>query len=46
MDNEAIIRYKFYLCRKFLDAIFAKKLITKTQKASLENAIVKRLAGL
>lgn len=46
MDNEAIINYKFYLCRIFLDKILDDKLITKSQRASLENAVVKRLAGL
>ncbi len=46
MDNEAIIRYKFYLCRIFLDKILAENLITRTQRASLENAVIKRLAGL
>ncbi|MBP1562563.1 MAG: hypothetical protein J6C38_02495 [Oscillospiraceae bacterium] len=46
MDNEAIIKYKFYLCRIFLDKILAENLITKTQRASLENAVIKRFAGL
>ena len=45
MDNEAIFKYKFYLCKIFLDKILAEKLITKTQRASLENAVIKRLAG-
>lgn len=46
MDNEAIINYKFYLCKIFLDKILAEKLITKSQRASLENAVIKWLAGL
>lgn len=46
MDNEAIIRYKFYLCRKFLDKLFDEKLITKTQMRSLENAVAKRLSAV
>ena len=46
MDNEAIINYKFYLCKIFLDKILAENLITRTQRASLENAVIKRLAGL
>ncbi|MBP1562106.1 MAG: hypothetical protein J6C38_00100 [Oscillospiraceae bacterium] len=46
MDNEAIINYKFYLCKIFLDKILAEKLITKSQRASLENAVIKRLSGL
>lgn len=46
MDKEAIIRYKFYLCRIFLDKILAKNLITKSQKASLENAVIKGISEL
>ncbi len=46
MDNEAVIRYKFYLCRKFLEKLLAENIITKTQKSKLENAIAKRLAGV
>lgn len=46
MDNEAIINYKFYLCKIFLDKILSEELITKSQRSSLENAVIKRLAGL
>ena len=46
MEKEAIINYKFYLCRIFLDKILAENLITKSQRASLENAVIKRLSGL
>lgn len=46
MEKEAIMRYKFYLCRIFLDKILAEKLITKSQRASLENAVIKRISGL
>lgn len=46
MDKEAIIRYKFYLCRMFLDKILSENLITKSQKASLENAVIKRISEL
>ena len=46
MEKEAIINYKFYLCRIFLDKILAEKLITKSQRASLENAVIKRISGL
>ena len=45
MDNEAIINYKFYLCKIFLDKILAEDLITKSQRANLENAVIKRIAG-
>lgn len=44
MDKEAIIRYKFYLCRNFLDKLFTENLITKAQKSKLENAVIKRLS--
>ncbi len=44
MDKEAIIRYKFYLCRKFMDKLLDEKLITKPQRAKLENAVIKRLS--
>ncbi len=46
MDNEAIIRYKFYLCRKFLDKLLADNVISKMQKAKLENVIARRLADI
>lgn len=46
MEKEAIMRYKFYLCKIFLDKILAENLITRTQRASLENAVIKRLSGL
>ena len=46
MEKEAIFKYKFYLCRIFLDKVLAENLITKTQRASLENAVIKRIAGL
>ncbi len=46
MDNEAIIRYKFYLCRKFLDKLLSEKLITETQRKKIESAVVKRLAAV
>ncbi len=43
MDNEAIIRYKFYLCRKFLDKLLNEKLITGAQLNKIESAVIKRL---
>ena len=46
MDNESLMRYKFYLCRKFLDKLLDEKLITKPQMRRLENAVIKRLAGV
>ncbi len=44
MVKEAIIRYKFYLCRKFLDKLLNENLITETQRRKIEKAVIKRLA--
>ena len=43
MDKEAIIRYKFYLCRKFLDKLLSEGLITEVQHRKIEKAVIKRL---
>ena len=44
MDSEAIIRYKFYLCRNFLNKLLDEKLITDAQRRNIEKAVIKRLA--
>ena len=44
MDKEAIIKYKFYLCRKFLDKLLTENLITKVQRRKIEKAVIKRLS--
>ncbi len=44
MEKEAIIRYKFYLCRNFLDKLLNENLITEAQRRKIENAVIKRLA--
>ncbi len=44
MDKEAIIRYKFYLCTKFLDKLLSEGLITEAQRRRIEKAVIKRLA--
>ena len=44
MDNEAIIRHKFYVCRNSLDKLLSEKLITEAQRRKIENAVIKRLA--
>lgn len=44
MEKEAIIRYKFYLCRNFLDKLLNENLITETQCRKIEKAVIKRLA--
>ena len=43
MDNEAIIRYKFYLCRNFLDKLLSENLITEAQRRKIEKAVIKRI---
>ncbi len=44
MDKEAIIRYKFYLCRNFLDKLLSKGFITETQRRKIEKSVIKRLS--
>lgn len=44
MEQEAIIRYKFYLCRNFLDKLLSENLITEVQWKKIKNAVIKRLA--
>lgn len=44
MDNEAIIRYKFYLCRNFLDKLLSENLITEAQHRKIEKGVIKWLA--
>lgn len=44
MEKEAIIRYKFYLCRKFLEKLLSEGLITEVQRRRIEKAVIKRLA--
>lgn len=46
MDNEAIIKYKFHLCRKFLDKLLAENLISEAQRRRIEKAVIKRLADV
>lgn len=43
MEQEAIIRYKFYLCRNFLDKLLSENLITKAQRQKIEKAVIKRI---
>ncbi len=43
MDNEAIIKYKFYLCRNFLDKLLNENLITEAQLKKIESGVIKRL---
>ena len=44
MNNEALTRYKFYLCRNFLDKLLSENLVTEAQRRKIESAVIKRLA--
>lgn len=44
MDNEAIIMYKFYLCKYFLDKLLSENLITEAQRRKIEEAVIERLS--
>ncbi len=44
MDKEALIKYKFYLCRKFLDKLLSENLITEAQHRKIEKTVIKRLS--
>ncbi len=46
MDNEAIIKYKFYLYRNFLDKLLNENLITEAQLKKIESALIKRLVKI
>ncbi len=46
MEQEAIIRYKFYLCRNFLDKLLNENLITDAQRRKIEKAVIKRIAEI
>ncbi len=46
MDKEAIIKYKFYLCRNFLDKLLSENLITEAQRKKIEKAVIKRLSDV
>ena len=43
MENEAIIKYKFYLCRNYLDKLLAENIITESQSKKIESSVIKRL---
>lgn len=43
MENEAIIIYKFYLCKTFLDKLLAENIITESQSKKIESSVIKRL---
>ena len=43
MESEAIIKYKFYLCKTFLDKLLAGNIITESQSKKIESSVIKRL---
>lgn len=43
VDNEAILQYKFYLCRKFLEKLLREGLISEQQRKKTEAAVLKKL---
>lgn len=46
MEQEAIIRYKFYLCQNFLYKLLGENLITEAQRRKIESAVIKRLSDV
>lgn len=43
IDNEAILQYKFYLCRKFLEKLLREGHLSEQQRKKTEAAILKKL---
>ena len=46
MEQEAIIRYKFYLCQNFLDKLLGENLTPEAQRRKIESAVIKRLSDV
>ena len=46
MEQETIIRYKFYLCRNFLDKLLGENLITEAQRRKIESVVIKLLSDV
>ncbi len=46
MEQETMIRYKFYLCRNFLDKLLSENLITEAQRRKIEKAVIKRITDV
>ena len=46
MEQEAIIRHKFYLCQNFLDKLLGETLIPEAQRRKIESAVIKRLSDV
>lgn len=43
IDNEAVLQFKFYLCRKFLEKLLCEKVISEQQRKKTEAAVLKKL---
>lgn len=43
IDNEAILQYKFYLCRKFLEKLLREGHLSEQQCKKTEAAVLKKL---
>lgn len=43
IDNEAVLQYKFYLCRKFLEKLLHEGLISERQRKKTEAAVLTKL---
>ena len=43
MENEAIIKYKYYLCKTFLDKLLVENIITESQSKKIESSVIKRI---
>lgn len=43
VDNEAVLQYKFYLCRKFLEKLLREGHLSEQQRKKTEAAVLKKL---
>ncbi|MCH5197116.1 MAG: hypothetical protein J1F28_10390 [Oscillospiraceae bacterium] len=43
IDNDALMKYKIHLCRRFLEGLLQDKLITQEQMKKIEKAFIKRI---
>lgn len=41
--SEAVLQYKFYLCRKFLEKLMREGIISEQQRKKTETAVLKKL---
>lgn len=43
IDNEAVLQFKFYLCRKFLEMLLREGTISEQQRKKTEAAVLKKV---